>query len=317
MSYRNLRAVLLAGGVGGARMARGLAAVLPPSQLTVVVNVGDDDDIYGVRVCADLDTVLYTAAGIEGPAGWGVAGDTFQVMDQLQAAGVDTSFRLGDRDFGHCLARTLHLGGGTLSDFTREEAERRGLGFTLLPATDDSMRTTIINGAGARLSFQDYFVRRGQSDEVVGLDFVGAATATPAPGVLNAIRTADVVFIAPSNPPLSIWPILAIEAIGAAVADHDQVIAVSPLIGGKAVKGPLVAVMEGLGLTPNHSGICAAYEGVIDRLVIDTSDADEAASIAAWGIEPLVAPTLIAEPEAGASLARILIDSLNSSEHQP
>ena len=317
MSYRNLRAVLLAGGVGGARMARALAAVLPPGQLTVVVNVGDDDDIYGVRVCADLDTVLYTAAGMEGPAGWGVAGDTFEVMDQLEAAGIDTSFRLGDRDLGHCLARTLHLEEGTLSEFTRGEAARRALGFTLLPATDDKLRTTIISGRGERLDFQDYFVRRRQRDEVVGLDFVGAGTAKPAPGVVEAIQTADVVFIAPSNPPLSVWPILAIEEIGAAVAEHPRVIAVSPLIGGRAVKGPLVAVMDGLGLTPGHTGICAAYEGLIDSLVVDTSDAGEAGSIEARGIEPIVAPTLIAEPEAGVALARILLDSLNNMEHRP
>lgn len=296
--------MLLAGGVGGARLARGLAAVLAPEALTIVVNVGDDSIQYGAHVAADIDTVAYTLAGINGPHGWGIAGDTHVVIDHLAAFGEDTSFRLGDRDLAHCLARTMFLaGGGTLSAFTARSCADLGLTAAILPASDDPIRTKIRTNEGELLDFQDYFVRRRQRDTVSGLEYAGAEAATPAPGVIEAIEEAAVVIIAPSNPPLSVWPILAISDLAAAVRRHPRVVAVSPLIGGEAVKGPLVAVMKGLGLPPTNAGIAAAYDGFTRRLAIDTSDSGEAGALAAAGVDVLVTPTLIPELPAAAHLA--------------
>jgi len=189
-------------------MARALALTLDPAHLTVVVNVGDDDRIYGVHVSADLDTVVYTLAGVEGPAGWGMAGDTFTVMQHLAARGVDTRFRLGDRDLATCLQRTAALdAGAVLSAATSAICTGLGVVPTVLPVSNDPVRTKITTPGGERLDFQEYFAVRGHRDEVAALDYEGAAQARPAPGVREAIAAADLVVIAPSNPPLSIWPI--------------------------------------------------------------------------------------------------------------
>lgn len=289
-------------------MARGLAAVLAPADLTIVVNVGDDARIYGVLVAADLDTVTYTLAGIAGPRGWGIGGDTHVVMDHLTTIGVDTYFQLGDRDLAHCLARTAFLDdGGTLSGFTRDSTRRYGIACSVLPASDDPIRTKIVTAAGDLLDFQDYFVRRNQRDAVARVEYHGATTAVPAPGVLDAIVAADVIIIAPSNPPLSIWPMLAMPALQEAVAGHPRVVAVSPLIAGKAVKGPLVEVMTGLGLEPSSAGIVAAYDGVLDGLAIDRADAASQDQLSVSGLPVLVADTLIAEQEAATRLAAELL----------
>lgn len=306
-SYRNIRTVLLAGGVGGARMAQGLAQAVQPDNLTIVVNVGDDATIYGALVCADLDTVTYTLAGIHGPEGWGIAGDTHVVMGHLEAFGVDTSFRLGDRDLAHCLARTAHLdSGGTLADFTATATKTLGIEATILPASNDPIRTKIEAAAGEVLDFQDYFVVRGQTDQVKGLQYRGADVALPAPGVIAAVDAADIVVIAPSNPPLSIWPMLAMSDLAVAVRNRPTVVAVSPLIGGAAVKGPLVAVMEGLGMEPSTRGVAAAYEGLLSHLVVDTIDANDISLDI--GVEVVAADTMIKEPSAAASLARTILD---------
>ena len=310
-NYRNIRTVLLAGGVGGARMARGLAAVVAPSHLTIIVNVGDDSLMYGTLVSADLDTLTYTLAGINGPQGWGVAGDTHVVMGHLEASGVDTSFRLGDRDLAHCLARTAAMAdGGTLSAFTRQACVRFGIQCTILPASDDSIRTKIKTADGELLDFQDYFVLRRHEDHVAGLEFRGASTARPAPGTVAAVEAAEVVVIAPSNPPLSIWPILAMGPLQQAVRAHETVVAVSPLIGGRAIKGPLVQVMEGLGLPPTNSGIAAAYEGALTHMVIDRSDAADTDELTELGVSVIVADTLIAEATAAGFLASSILDHI-------
>lgn len=275
------RTTLLAGGVGGARLARGLAAIIPDEDLTIVVNVGDDERIYGVHVAADLDTVTYTLAGIEGPLGWGIVDDTFNVMAGLETLEVDTSFRLGDRDLALCLRRTQMLDDGVpLSMVTDEIRSALGVGPTILPATDDELRTRINTVEAGWMAFQDYFVRRGHRDEVIGLEYAGSSEALPAPGVIEAITTADTVLVAPSNPPLSIHPILAISAIRQAVASAPKVIAVSPLFGGKALKGPADRVMASIGLPAGSAGVLAAYSGLISDLVIDAADAADADTLA-------------------------------------
>ena len=313
-TYRNLRAVLLAGGVGGARMARGLNAVLPPDNLTIVVNVGDDETMYGALVSADLDTVTYTLAGIVGPHGWGVHDDTHVVMDHLASMGADTTFRLGDRDLAHCLARRMALEAGeTLSAFTAAATARLGIECRVLPASDDPIRTKIKTTKGELLDFQDYFVVRGQSDVVVGLEFRGAESARPAPGVLTAIAAADIVVVAPSNPPLSIWPMLAMPELAAAVRHHRRVVAVSPLIGGKAVKGPLVAVLDGLGIESSTAGILETYEGLLSHLVIDQADSPPS-GLDSGGVELVGADTLISDPAAAARLASRILDFAPASE---
>ena len=310
-SYRNIRTVLLAGGVGGARMARGLTAAVAPDHLTIIVNVGDDSLMYGALVSADLDTVTYTLAGINGPQGWGIAGDTHIVMGHLEASGIDTTFRLGDRDLAHCLARTTALAEGmTLAEFTAQACGRFGIKCTILPATNDPVRTKIETSDGEVLDFQDYFVLRRHEDSVAGLDFRGVEEARPAPGSVAAIEAADLVVIAPSNPPLSFWPMLAMDPLRAAVQDHPAVVAISPLIGGRAVKGPLVEVMEGLGLPPSNAGIVAAYDEALSHIVIDSSDASDVEDLAGLGVSVIVADTLIADAGAAGRLANTVLDHI-------
>ncbi len=312
-SYRNIRTVLLAGGVGGARMARGLAAAVAPDHLTIIVNVGDDSLMYGALVSADLDTVTYTLAGINGPQGWGIVDDTHIVMGHLEESGIDTTFRLGDRDLAHCLARTTALADGmTLTEFTARACDRFGIQCTILPATDDPVRTKIETPGGEVLDFQEYFVLRRHEDAVAGLDFRGAAEARPAPGCVAAIEAADVVVIAPSNPPLSIWPMLAMDRLRSAVQQHPTVVAISPLIGGRAIKGPLVEVMGGLGLSPSNAGIVAAYDDALTHFVIDSSDASDAEELSRLGVSVIVADTLIAEPEAAGRLAGTVLDRIGA-----
>jgi len=296
--HRNLPTVLLAGGVGGALMARALSRCLTSDDLTVVVNVADDDRIYGVHVAADLDTVVYTLAGVEGPHGWGIAGDTFVVMDQLSDLGLETGFRLGDRDLATCLRRTALLdSGATLSAATAELCEFLGVRVTVLPASNDPVRTKIHTAGGERLDFQEYFVARGHRDEVTEVDFAGADRAQPSSGVLDAIRAAGLVVIAPSNPPLSIWPILAVPGIREAVAIKDLVVAVSPLFSGKALKGPADRVMASLGLPPGNGGVLAAYDGLLSHLVVDEGDVDDE-SLSEPGLTVIAADTRLGDIEA-------------------
>jgi len=299
-----MRVVQLSGGVGGARMARGLAA-LPEVELTVVVNVGDDAHNHGLRVSPDLDTVVYTLAGIEGPQGWGRVGDTFALNDELSRFGVDNTFKLGDRDLALKLFRTKEMSGGAaLSEVTDRVTRSFEIDARVVPATDDWLRT-MVRLAEGWVGFQEYFVDRRHRDDVLELRFEGAEAARPAPGVLTSIARADRVIIGPSNPPLSIWPIMAIEEIRLAIAAHPSVIAVSPLIGGKTVKGPADRVLASLGLAPGNRGVAAAYDGLIDRLVIDRADRDDAASID--GIDVTATDTLITDPAAGTRLAAELV----------
>lgn len=287
------RIVELSGGVGGARMARGLA-MLEDAILTVIVNVGDDAENHGLAISPDLDTVVYTLAGEEGPMGWGRRDDTFSLNDELGRFGVDNRFRLGDRDLAMKLFRTNELARSIpLSKVTAAIIESFGVSAEVLPATDQRLRTIIRIDEGW-LTFQEYFVDRGHADRVLELGFEGADTASPAPGALETIAQADLVVIGPSNPPLSIWPILAIDGYRQALVEHPSVVAVSPLIGGKTVKGPADRVLEELGLGTGNTAVARAYEGLIDRLVIDTSDADDAREI--QDVEVVVADTLITDP---------------------
>ncbi len=300
---------LLSGGVGGARLARGLAAALGPADLTVVVNVGDDEDVYGLHVSPDLDTVTYTLTGIEGPEGWGRAGDTFQILGYLAALGADTTFRLGDTDLALNLFRTAALHSGAhLSEVTARLAAALGVRCRLLPVTDGRLNTRVRTAAGEWLSFQEYFVLRGHRDELSAVFFDNAREARPAPGVLEALQAAGTVVIGPSNPPLSIWPILAIEHIRRAVAAAPRVIAVSPLFAGKTLKGPADRVMAALGLPPGNAGVLAAYEGLLTDLVIDEGDRDDVARLGEGRVRIHAADTRITEPAAATRFAEWLLE---------
>lgn len=296
------RVTLLSGGVGGARAARGFAAVLEPEELTVIVNVGDDERVHGVHVSADLDTVLYTLAGVEGPQGWGRADDTFAVMEALDRLGVDTTFRLGDADLATCLARTQALDSGEiLSTIGDRMARALGVRHRVLPASDDPLRTRVRVAADEWVPFQEYFVIRGHRDDVEEVEFEGADIAKPAPGVIEAIEGADLVVIAPSNPPLSIWPILSIREIHDAVLAAPRVVAVSPLFGGKALKGPADRVMASLGLPAGTAGVLTAYRALLSDLIIDQGDAAEKIESGEVKIHPM--DTRIADPDAAARFA--------------
>jgi len=286
-----VKVVQLSGGVGGARLARGLDRAADVD-LTVIVNVGDDDVIHGMYVSADLDTVLYTLAGLEGTQGWGRAGDSFATNEELGRLGADNQFQLGDRDLALNILRTAALASGEdLASFTGRIAKQLDIGATILPATNDYLRTRIRNAAGETMSFQEYFVIRQNREEVSAVEYAGAPATQPGPGVIESINDADLVVIGPSNPPLSIWPILAIPGIRDAIGAHRNVAAVSPLFGGKAIKGPAHRVMASLGLPAGNAGVAAAYEGLLQRLIVDQGDRGDTASIT--GLEVTAADTRI------------------------
>jgi LPPG:FO 2-phospho-L-lactate transferase len=306
------RIVVLAGGVGGARFVRGLVEAVPPGEMTVIGNVGDDLEVLGLHVSPDLDSLLYTLAGLnDEERGWGRRGETWNALATAAELGdAETWFQLGDRDLGLHLVRTKALRAGErLSSVTARVAAALGVKPRLLPATDDRLRTVVETPAGA-CSLQEWFVKRRHADPVDGLRFEGAADARPAPGVLEAIEQAGVVVIAPSNPYISIWPILAVESIRAAVErSAAPTIAISPVIGGKAVKGPAAAMLERLagGTSPAHVAGC--YPGLIDALVVDEADAGGSEALAATGVRPYVTRTLMTDRRAARLLAEAVLDA--------
>jgi LPPG:FO 2-phospho-L-lactate transferase len=312
--------VVLSGGVGGARFVRGLVDLVGPSGVTVVGNVGDDTEVLGLHISPDLDSLLYTLTDRhDEQRGWGRRGETWNALDTAKELGDDeTWFQLGDRDLGLHLVRTKALDDGEpLSAVTARIAAAFGLETRLLPATDDRLRTVVETPAGA-FPLQEWFVRRGHADPVDGLRFEGAADARPAPGVLEAIEEAALVVIAPSNPYISIWPILAVGAIRAAVAGRRApVVGVSPVIGGKAVKGPADEMLERLagGTSPVHVAGC--YPGLLDALVIDEEDAAGAEGLAAVGVRPHVTKTLMADRRAARLLAESVFEAARAVVMRP
>lgn len=300
-----MKVVLLSGGGGGARFARGLAGVLEPGELTVVGNVGDDTEVLGLHVSPDLDSLLYTLAGlIDGGRGWGRAGETWNALAAAGFWGGEDWFKLGDLDLGLHLVRTEALRGGAhLSEVTAGLVERAGLDVRLLPATDDRLRTRVVTEAGT-FPFQEWFVGRAHRDEVDEVEYDGAAAAA-APGVLDALAAADAILLAPSNPYLSIGPILAVAPIREALERRAvRSVAVSPLVGGKAVTGPVARMLSRMagGTTPAH--VADRYPGLVDALVIDESDAPAEAPV-----ELVVTRTLMADHEAERRLAEAVLES--------
>jgi LPPG:FO 2-phospho-L-lactate transferase len=300
---------VLAGGVGAARLLTGLVHVVPPQDVTAVVNVGDDLVLHGLAISPDLDTVTYTLANaIDPDRGWGLAEETWNAMAMLEQLGGERWFNLGDRDLGTHLYRTQRLSSGAdLSTVTTEIARAWGLDLGLLPATNDPLRTfvTLPEEDDTEVSFQRYFVERQHNVRVSAVRFDGAAAATPAPGVLDALDDCDTIIIAPSNPIVSIGPVLAVPGIRDAVERrHDRTVAVSPIVAGAALKGPADRLMRELGHDPSVVGVARMYRSLASTLVIDEVDRDLASAVEAEGMQCIVTDTIMRGPTEAAALAR-------------
>jgi LPPG:FO 2-phospho-L-lactate transferase len=303
---------VLAGGVGAARFLAGLVQVVHPSDVVAVVNVADDLELHGLHVSPDLDTVTYTLAGqVDGERGWGLVGETWQAMEVLGRYGGTTWFNLGDRDLGTHLYRTQRLhDGAPLSTVTAEVARAWALALAVLPVTDDRVRTrvTLPDEGGIEVGFQEYFVQRHHAVPVSAVRFEGAEAARPGPGVLDAIAGGDPVVIAPSNPIVSIGPVLAVPGVRQAVeAARDRVVAVSPIIAGAALKGPADRLLTELGHEASVVGVARLYAPLAATLVVDEADAALAPAVEAEGVACVVAPTIMRGPAEAAALARVVL----------
>ena len=302
----------LAGGVGAARMLRGLVRAAPPGTVTAVVNTADDTLLHGLHVSPDLDTVAYTLAGwSDDRRGWGLAGETWTTMEQLERLGGLTWFRLGDRDLATHLYRSQRLAeGASLSEVTSELVSSMAVPATLLPMSDDPVRTRMTLADGTDVAFQHYFVALGHAVAVAAVRFDGADLARPAPGVLEAIAGADRIVVCPSNPVVSIGPILAVPGVRAALAARrEDTVAVSPLVGGAALKGPADRLLRELGHDATGAGIAGIYRDIAATLVIDDVDSADAPAVTAAGLRCIVTPTIMHDVDAATALARVVLDA--------
>ena len=302
-----MKVAVLAGGVGAARFLEGLVAVVDPADVTAVVNVGDDMEWAGLHISPDLDTVTYTLSGLVNPEmGWGIGGDGRRVLDRLGSLGGPAWFLIGDDDLATHLYRAHRLGeGATLAEVAAELAITLGIGCSIIPVSNDRLRTVVQTDDG-ELAFQEYFVRRRARDAVLSLRFDGADAAEPAPGVIEAIRAAETIVIAPSNPFLSIEPLFAVAGVKRAVVESSApVVAISPIIGGAAVKGPAADILASLGHDVSALGVARLYAEVADVFILDEEDAELAAPIEAeTGLRCLAMPTLMSGPAEKQALAR-------------
>ena len=297
--------VALAGGVGAARFLEGLVRVVPPADVTAIVNTGDDAEFYGLHVSPDVDIVLYTLAGLVDPGqGWGIAEDTYHALDMLERYGRETWFRLGDRDLATHIHRTdLLRRGATLTEVADDLRRRLGLAVRLVPMSDQPVRTRIRTPLGW-LPFQEYFVKRRTADEVLEIEFAGAQQARPAPGAVEAIEQAGLVVVCPSNPLVSIGTILAVPGIRQALRTCPApVVAVSPIVGGATLKGPADRMMRGLGLEVSAVGVAEAYRDFLDVLVLDERDRDLAPRVEELGVRAAVVDTIMRDLPAKQRLA--------------
>jgi len=298
--------VALAGGVGAARLLRGLVRAIDPEQLTIIVNTGDDREFYGAQVCPDLDIVTYTLAGaVDLAKGFGLAGDRYDLMDRLGAAGHETWFRLGDRDFAQCLHRTLRLREGVgLAQLTDQLRRAHDLPCRILPMSEDPAPTRVELDDGRALHFEEYLVREKSPANVRAVDLSAARAATPGPGVIEAIREAEFVIVCPSNPVVSIGPVLAVPGIREAIeASRKPVVAISPIIGGAPVKGPADHLLRATGCEVSALGVANLYRDLAHGYVFDQVDRDQLAAIEALGLRAVATQTLMKDVEISTALA--------------
>lgn len=304
----DLKVVALAGGVGGARLADGLAQVLPPENLTIIVNTGDDFEHLGLYICPDLDTVCYTLAGLANPVtGWGRSDETWRALESLSLFGGPAWFRLGDQDLGLHLERTRrrHLG-QPLSQIVQHFCQVLGIRAQILPMTDDFIPTWVYTREG-EMPFQEYFVRRQCQPIVTGFDFQGAESASPAPGVLDAIQSADLVVFCPSNPWVSLDPILSVPGIRPSMG-VCPVVAVSPIIGGQTVKGPAGKMFAELGIPPSAAAVARHYADLLTGFVLDRLDSELGPEIQQLGMKTWITDAIMKTPLDRARLAKEVID---------
>lgn len=312
-----MRVVLLSGGVGGAKLALGFYHALPPGRLSVVANTGDDLELQGLRVCPDLDILLYTLAGRVNPrTGWGLSGDSFHALEMLEELGEPGWFRLGDRDLAVSLLRTRLLAEGwRLTDVSLLLADRMGLAAALLPMTDAWVQTVVHTAEGER-SFQEYFVRQGWQPRVLAVEFRGAASSRVTPEVRAALAQCRLAVIAPSNPYLSVDPILSVPGLREALRSSPALkLAVSPIVGGRALKGPAAKIMAELGHQPSAATVAAHYRGLVDLFILDQADAGLAGRIKEMAVRPL--PTVMETLEDKVALARALLALAQEEAHAP
>jgi LPPG:FO 2-phospho-L-lactate transferase len=307
-----MKIVALAGGVGGAKLVDGLARVLPPQDLTVVVNTGDDFEHLGLYICPDLDTVCYTLAGLSNPeTGWGRAGETWNLMENLKRLGGPEWFQLGDQDLATHLERTRRLKGRQpLSQIVRDFCQAWGVKQTVLPMSDQIIRTIVKTDQGD-LEFQRYFVQFAWKPIVTGFAFMGIETARPAPGVFESIDAADAIVICPSNPWVSIGPILGLTGFRSKM-EQKQVLAVSPIIGGQAVKGPAAKMYRELGFAPTALSVANHYKGIVTNFVLDKTDSQFQEEIGGLGMRPYATETLMRTTEDRLRLAKDVLNCIES-----
>lgn len=310
-----MRVTALAGGVGAARFLEGLVQVVDPADITVVVNTGDDAVFHGLYVSPDVDIVLYTLAGIvDASQGWGIQGDSYATLGMLERLGRDTWFKLGDRDLAtHILRTQLMREGWTHSRVTAELAARLRVRATVLPMTDQVVQSRVETPDGW-LPFQEYFVKRRTADDVLDIALDGVAECLPAPGVLDAIETADVLIVCPSNPLVSIGTILSVPGVRPAlVARERPVVAISPIVGGGTIKGPADRMMRAFGIEVSPVGVAEHYRDFLDVLVLDRQDATEARRVERLGIRAVAAQTIMRDGDAKRELARVTVEAANTA----
>jgi LPPG:FO 2-phospho-L-lactate transferase len=299
---------VLAGGVGAAKFLAGLQQVVEPGEITAIVNVADDFVLHGLHISPDLDTVTYTLAGAVNPeTGWGLAGETWAAMEALERLGGVTWFRLGDKDLATHLYRTQRLADGApLHTVAAELATAQGVGVQVLPVTNQPLRTMVtLAGSGEEIEFQEYFVHRQHGVAASAVRFAGDEAATPAPGVAEALGRAETIVVAPSNPIVSIGPVLAVPGVRQALRGRrERTVGVSPIVGGRALKGPADRLLQELGHESSVVGVARLYRDLCATLVVDEVDADLAADVEAEGVRCLVAPTIMSDAARSAELAR-------------
>lgn len=313
---KNGRVVALAGGVGAARFLDGLTRAIAPERVFIIGNTADDAEIHGLHISPDLDTVAYTLAGMANPQhGWGIRGDSFRCLEALGRLGADTWFQLGDLDIATHLYRTERLReGASLTEVTREIARALGVRSTLVPMTDHRVRTRICTASG-ELEFQTYFVKRRARDRVTAMRFEGASEAAPAPGLLAAIAGAEAIVFCPSNPFISIGPILAIPGIREALQyRRENVAAISPIVGGRALKGPAATMMKSLQLRASAAEVAKVYKDVVGVFVLDEIDRKQSAQIERLEMRPVVTNTIMSGLRERKALARTVVREMGAGE---
>ncbi len=303
------RVLALAGGVGGAKLVVGLAQCLQPGELVIGVNTGDDEVFHGLHVSPDLDTMMYTLAGLSNPeTGWGLQGETFEALSMLRRYGSETWFNLGDRDLATHIRRTELLGQGlTLSEVTARLCEALGIEHSIVPMSDEPVRT-VLDTADGRLSMQEYFVQRRAQPDVSAVHYEGAENACPSPGLSEALGLAEMLVICPSNPALSVSPFVALSGMKERLAGFSGTrVAVSPIVGNDAVRGPAGRIMAGLGHEVSVVGVARAYREFCDVLLIDRQDAALGPAVAEAGLRPVIADTIMNSLEDRVELARTVL----------